>query len=272
MAVALAAGAILPLSLLFGDGFTRMGRVSSFLEWIWITAVLTHLLPGSGAYWPGTGSKQAVPLVLLAMAALSGEKERSGRICCALFWMAAAMLAAISLAAVGKVETQWLAPEPGEWNAGLIITLLLPALTGALLPETKGKTGVTIAVGALAIGFAALLQGTLSTPVARSLTGPVYELGRSIGNGGFEILVSVAMTLGWYTLCAMLLQVAAVFAGQWGLKEGGARILASASSAVMLLFGLRIDGRILTGTSLVMWILMPMLFQKNKSKKGEKSA
>lgn len=269
MAAALAAGAMLPLSLLFGDGFNRMGRIISILEWAWLALTLAYLLPASGEYWPGTGSDKAVPLVLLALAAVSGGKVKSARAGSALFWLAAIMLVGIGLAAAGQTETAWMTPEPGEWNAGLIVTLLMPGLTAALLPEAKGKANAAVWVGVLAIGIAALLQGTLSIGVGLGAAAPMYELGRGLG-GGFEILASVAVTLGWYGMCSLLFAASEQFLRQCGMRGKPARILTLAVVTVLILFGVKISGKILTGGSLVMWILLPMLYSKNKSKKDEK--
>lgn len=270
LATALAAGAILPLCLLFGDGFCRMGKFASFLEWIWAVLILARLLPASGAYWPGQGAELVVPLVLLTMAALTGGKERSARVGSSLFWLAGLMMAAVGLAAVGNLETKWMAPEPGEWSAGLIVTLLLPALTSALLPEGEGKTGTVLWVGVIAVAAAAILQGTLSVSVALAAEAPLYELGRGLGNGGFEILVSVAATLGWYGFASFLFEVAAVFAEQWGTETRTGRILTWTAASALIAFGVTPDGRIATGGSLAMWILLPMLHPKNKLKKDEK--
>ena len=267
MAAALAAGAILPLNLLFDDGFHRMGKFASFLEWGWMVLILARFLPASGAYWPGQGSGLAVPMTLLVLAAFAGGKEKSARTGSTLFWLAGLMLLAIALAAVGQIEPRWMAPVPGEWSAGLIVTLLLPALSSALLPEEEGKSGTVLWTGVIAVAAAAILQGTLGTTVAMNTAAPLYELGRGLGKGGFEILVSVAATLGWYGLASFLFEAAAAFAEQWGTEARTGRILTLAVSAALIALGVTIEGRIATGGSLVMWILLPMLHPKKIKKR-----
>ena len=269
MAAALAAGALLPLNLLFGDGFHRMGKAASFLEWGWAVAVLAHLLSGAGAYWPGNGSALAVPLVLLALAAMAGGKEKAARAGSTLFWLAGVMLLGVALAAVSQIQVEWLVPVPGEWTAGLIVSLLLPSLASALLPGC-GKAKTVLWTGVIAVAAAAILQGTLCASVAMGEDAPLFELGRGLGNGGYEILVSTAATLGWYALTSLLFEASAVFAEQWGMEKQSGRSLSFGAAAIGLVLGMKLDGRILTGGCLLMWILIPMLHPKNKMKKDEK--
>lgn len=262
MAAALAAGAILPLSLILGGGFGRIGRVLSFLEWSWMVVILSQLLPASGAYWPGEKAELVVPLVLLAMAALSGGTERTARVCNTLFWITGVVAAGILLGSAGKLETQWLKPEPGNWDSGLIVTLLIPGITGALVPEEKGKAGAVLCYGILAIVLAAVLQGMLSIPVAQASDGAMYELGRGIGQGGFEVLVSAGMTFGWYGLAALLFRTAAEFGEKWGIGDRVARCLGFVCTGTLLLLGLKVDEVVMVGVTLGMWILAPMLHMK----------
>lgn len=267
MAVALAAGAILPLGLLAGGGFQQMGKSLSLLEWLWMMAVLAHLLPWAGDYWPSNASSLAVSLTLLGLAAVAGGPERSARICCCLFWVSGLMFAGILLASVKEVEFQWLTPEPGEWSGELIVTLLLPALCALFDRRESGDVSASVVVGVLAVGLGAVLQGTLSAAVALKESAPFFELGRSIGSIGFEPVVAVTMTLGWYCLCSLLFQTSVGFAKKRGIAEGKARIVTLLVTGALLLAGLEINGRALTGISLVLWVLVPMLHPKNKIEK-----
>lgn len=271
-ATVLAAGAILPLCLLFRDGFHRMGKVVSFLEWIWAMAVLGNFLPHAGSYWPGNASEIVVALALLAMAALAGGGEKAARAVNVLFWLWVLMIVPIALAAIGKIEPEWLAPVPGEWSAGLIVALLLPTLTSALVPEGSGKGKTVLTVAAIAVAAAAIMQGMLSPAVAGAVKAPLYELGRGLANGGYEILASVAATLGWYGFASLLFESAVKIAEQIGLNGKTGRIITFLPPSCWILMGLRLNGKAAIVGCLVGWILMPMLHQKIKSEKGEKSS
>lgn len=262
MASALAAGAMLPLTLLTGEGLRRSGKAAALVQWLWAAAVLAHLLPAAGDYWPSEGSALAVPLVLLGLAALSGTEERTARICSTLFWPAALMLLGILAAAIGKIRVEWLAPRPESWSAELIVILLLPGLA-ATFGELPGKGISTVTILAtVAAGLGAVLQGNLSPAVATSHKAPFYELGRSISGVGFEPLAAVAMTFGWYCLTCLLFRSAVSFLEKWGISPGYGKLITLGTCGTLLKMGLRINGRALVGLSLVLWILAPMLRKK----------
>lgn len=269
MVTALAAGAMLPLSLLVTDGFERMGKLVSFVEWIWAGVVLTNLLPASGHYWPAKGSELAVPLILLALAAFSGETERLGRACSSLCWLAGGVFAVVALSALGKLEPAWMEPVRGTWSPELMVTMLLPALGPAVCPQSKGKTGVVLAVAALAVGISALIQGCLGVGVGRNVAAPMYEVGRTLGSA-YELLVSVGVSFGWYAAACLLLSCAGAFGENWGLTARTGRYGAAVLASILILLNLKIKGTILVGGCLLGWILLPLLSRENKSKKEEK--
>lgn len=256
MAVLLAAGAMLPLTILAGDGLRRISKPEAALELVWIGLVMGSLMDVSGANWPGSRSEIVVPLTILALAVATGKKEKNERACCTVFWITVIPAILIFGAMTGMVEPGWLKPEPREWSAELVAALLLPAL-GTYEKNTKVKTGLATAVMA---GFlAVIIQGGLGIVQAESERSPLYELGRCIGNGGFEIIVSIVLTLSWYGFAALGMRSAERFGVKSGLSEMQTRVVAGGFAAVMVLTDRRIEGWILIGGCLILWALVPIL-------------
>ena len=267
MAVLLAAGAMLPLTVLAGDGLKRITKPEALLELVWTGVVLGTLIKVSGVNWPGSRSNIVVPLVILGLALASGNRERSIRSCATLFWVILIPGILVLGNLIGQVEPKWLTPEPGNWTAGLIVTLLYPALNG-----TVNGTGVKTALitTVFAAGTALLIQGGLGIGPAGTMDSPMYELGRCIGDGGFEIIISVLLTLGWYGFASMGMRAAEYFGERNGLTEAKSRTGVFAIAALIVISGIEIGEWVLVSGCLILWILIPLLHPKNKSKKHEK--
>ena len=256
MTVLLAAGAMLPLTVLAGDGLKRLSRIEGAVELLWTGIVLGTLLRVSGANWPGKGSELAVPLTLLVLALATGDREKSLRACTGLFWIVLipAILAAGTVAA--KAELGWLTPEPNSWTGGLIAALLLPALNGA---DDGSRNGIPAGVALIAAVLGVVIQGGLGIKAGEELASPLYELGRCIGNGGFEIVISVILTLSWYGFAAMGLRAAGRFGEIVGLEEGKGRFMVFVAAAAVCMSGREISDWILISGCLILWVLLPLL-------------
>ena len=274
LAVLLAAGAMLPLTMLFPEGWRNMGRVVSLIQAVWISVVLAELIRTSGACWPGGKGEWVVPLTLLAASGLAGTGEKAARICATLFWLLAALYLPILFGAAAQLEPEWLEASAQEWNAELLVTLLLPGLSGSWLSNQKGKLSVVVGLGVFAVVVAALIQAVLSVKVGMQVRDPLYEVGRTLRMGGisrFEPLVSVAKTLGWYGLCSYLIRSGTSLAGKCAIPEKWAGWGIVAVSAGVILFTSGVDGRVLIGGCVALWILAPMVCEK-RSQKTRKSA
>lgn len=264
MAVLLAAGAMLPLAALAGDGLKRISKPEAALEWIWLGVVMGTLMGVSGANWPGSRSEIVVPLTIIALAVITGSEEKSVRACCTLFWIMIVPVILILAVMTSKTDPDWLKPEPGTWTGGLIAALLLPALEGTGRAD-DGKRALSVAVMA---GFlAVIMQGGLGTEQASVADSPLYELGRCVGNGGFEIIVSVVLTLSWYGFAALGMRSAERFGAQIGLLGIQSRAGAGIIAALMVLAERQIEEWIIIGGSLILWVLIPILHPKKINRK-----
>ena len=245
--------AFLPLSLLVRGKQRKVGRTFSFLRWIWLLVVLSQLLPHASAYWMGGG--KAVPLTLLALAAWGASGERAERTGNVIFWLTLPVLVLFSALAVQKIETVWLMPEAGEWSAGLIVGLLLPALPGKA-HNLKGR--MLAIIGITTVGLAMLIQGCLSLRVAQIEEAPLYTVGRTVG-GGVEILVSVGITLSWYALCNTMIDSATALTENMGIAHKWGRWLSALVTSVLIVGDCQISGIILVLSCLLLWIILPLI-------------
>ena len=253
VAMCCAALAFLPLSLLARGKRRNVGRSYSFLQWIWMLVVLSRLLPNASAYWMGGG--KAVSLTLLALATWGARRERAERAGNVIFWLTLPVVGIFSALALQKMETVWLIPAAGEWSAGLIVGLLLPALPGKQ-HNTDGKTLATIGISA--VGLTMLVQGCISLPVAQIAEAPLYTVGRTVG-GGAEILVSVGMTLSWYALCSMMIDSATAMTVNMRIAHKWGRRLSALITSVLIIGDCQISGIILVLSCLLLWIILPLI-------------
>lgn len=242
----------------------RSGKVCAVLRWIWITIVLSQTAHWVMMYWKDYESYEAIPLSLLALggwAAAKGDKviKRVGGI---LFWGLLILLAAIGVSAARDVKIVnlrpvWTVPD-GTFLAALLIPCIILSQSGK-----NHNRGEGIALWAYAIGVSVVITGVLSLRVARQMQSPVYELGRSVSVLGFveriESLVAAAMTLGYFILMGCLLGSAGEAAGNVEKKwyKPGVWISVAAAGG-LLIWGIRINGIVLAGGIVLLWICWPL--------------
>lgn len=240
----------LPLCLLIRP--KKLGRGLAFLEWLWLIAVLSRLLPNAASYWLGGG--KTVPLTLLVLAAWGVKGDAPVRGGNVIFWLILPILGIVALLAIPKVEPMWLTGKTGDWSSGLMVALLIPALVRR--SGDVQRKGIAM-VGITAIGLSLLIQGCLSLPVAGE-TAPFYLVGRTIG-GGVEILVSVAMTLSWYALSSLMISCGTELLKETGIPGEWGRWITALFAGIVIVIGYEIKGMILVAGTIFMWFLIPIL-------------
>ena len=255
----LAAFIVLPLSLLPKD-WSNLNKPMATIQIGWLGAVAGSMLAQSGAYWP-SDNHWAVPLTILALAAWTGTAAAPRIGAVPALCMALLSIPTV-LSAVAHIEFAWLAPGLGEWPWGLTLALLLPNLPAG---GGSGRKGILYG-GLLAAGLSALVQGTISANVAGEVTDPFYQTARTLGY--LEPVVASAVTLGWYTMTAYLLQSAKIIAKESGMEELWASVLAVGTATIFVLTKRQLHTPFWTVLSAFLWVLNPFL---RKIKKIEKT-
>lgn len=255
-----------------GEG-VKNNRAVCAVEFIWFAVLLSQLLPLSASYWIGRKNEIVVPGVLLALGAY-GCTKRASRTAGVLFWVLIVMYLPVAVAGAKDVRVQWLMPENLQISFWVIPVLLLPCGAGVLGVRKKDTNWYPGIVVFAAIVWA-LTAGVLSPAVAALLSNPFRELSRSLTIGAasrFESVLSVAVTLGWFGLFSLLIRCCSVMLSVFGIRQTLAPWLSAAAAFALYLLGVEISGLFGAIAAVIVWVLLPLLAEKNFSKKREKSA
>lgn len=274
VAVGLAAGAMLPLTMMFSGGWRSMGKWVSGLQFLFLIVVMGYLVRAAGDYWPSGETGWAVPVTLLALAAVSAGGDKASRAGSAVAWLMILLAIPLLTAGAAQVRMDRLRPYRADWPSGLLVALLIPALGNVWNTEGTGSFSSRLGVALLAVVPAALAQGILSGTVARSQQTPFYEMARTmyLWGGRWEPLAAMAVTLGWYALCSFLTATACGFGTAAGIPEKWCPWLVFSAAAAFVWFRVQLNGVFVLVAALVLWVLTPMLHEIILPKKDEKSA
>lgn len=240
------------------------------LEYAWIILFLSQVIPISAQYWPGRGSTVVIPAVILLLAAYSNQ-NRPSAVAGVLFWVMVLLLTPILIAGAADVEPSRLAVRDMDLSALLIPTLLLPFAVRLIPTEQREGYGWYPWIILLAAVLFLVTNGVLSHPIASAEAAPFRELSRSLSFGSsarFESMVSVLITIGWFSLYSLLLRIAGVLGSRAGLTGNG---YINAAIAFGLSWLLSVPDVLLIGATILLWIILPMISGKNFSQKQKKS-
>lgn len=233
--------------------------------------------------WPTGNAFPVVPLVLLALAGAAAWNgaERASRTGGVVFWFVALLYAIILAAGVKNLHVGWMEPQWEIGNTMLVFVFLIP-VAALFLPREKGNGHFAVLPAVLFFGAAAALltAGALLPEVAKKMAFPFYEYSKSLSLLGvaerFEAFVSVALTMGYFSLLSLFLS------GAWHLAEEirtgcgrGGILFCSAVAAISLVFLPDILVQWLPSAALAFWGVIPFVAyaaQKIKVKKDEKIA
>lgn len=253
------------------------------LQIVWLVITLAALADWSADAWPTGGDFPVVPLTLITLAvfaALNGPVGGS-RVSGVLLWFLVLLYGIVLAAGSKNIKPGWLLPKWENPGVSMLFVLLLPA-AGVFLPREKGRTPLWVFL-AILLFFTALALwtvGTISPKVAGEVGWPFYESAKSLSLLGvaerFESLVSVAMTLGYFSLYSLLLCGVGNLAenlhpgwGRWGVIAGGV------AAGILVLLALCPAPVVLVIITLIAWGLLPVFgaFTElwKKSKKDEKT-
>lgn len=251
-----------------------MPRWIRLVQYAWLVVLIAVIAEQTALCWPSANGYPTIPLILLALAVLSAESgwKNASRASSIIFYIAVFLIGITTIAGLRDIHAEWLTPQIRKPDGLLLTVLLLPTVT-AIMPECgNGKSGTAwvilgaaVLISAWTAGIqsnAAQEQGYLEGVKGLSLLGVVER---------FESLVSVAMTLGWFSLLTLLLAAAGQCANDVLRKQETAGVWAAGIiAATVVLCGMHIEAwiaAICTATILVVLPILTILTRKIKSRK-----
>ena len=240
------------------------GVVYNVVQCLWLSVVLSQLLPYSADCWPtGEQTFPVVPMVLLVLATVSALKDSK---CTAsgisvLFWVVAFLLGVVLAAGAPEINSAYLVPKADVINAPMILAFLLPAAAGFLHRVKTGKLSLFLVV-ALGSIVAVWVSGILSPKIASITQWPFYEAAKSVQlfdvAKRLESLVSVGVTVGNYALYSLLL-CGVRNIGDKFQKGREAVIIGTGISGSLMLLKVIIDPGISVIICVILWLFLPLL-------------
>lgn len=260
---------------LVGRFGTAPSRWMRDLEYLWMICVLSWLLRKPSESWISETAYPAVPLILLALAALSAYRglSISARTGSCLFWLIALVFAGVIAAGAGEVETKELLKSGTGWDPVLPIILLIPALV-IYAREGSGKAlPAALRIGTFAVVISSLVVGTLSLEVAMISENPFREWVSGLSLVGtlqrFDALVSVALTMGWFALLSFVLCVAGRM--REGVNEnsyGKGVLFAAVSGGALMWLPIAYSSEMLLILCVILWFAAPIIWNMVTGKKN----
>lgn len=240
---------------------------SRFFRWIqalWLVVLLGVLTGQANMLWPEAKAFPAVPLVLLTVAALSALREVDGtaQVNTILFWIVAFLLLCVIAAGLSVVNVQHIMLRPTSLEIRHWWLFLIPALAMFFPKVRKSKVGAFIPF--MLIPLSIWSEAILSNELCAEAAWPFYEASKSVRISAvadrLEPLVSIGATIGYYSIYSLLLTIITSLIGND--RSGKRKIVVlglSASAALLIGRWLVIPGILVSGISLLLWIVVSII-------------
>lgn len=249
---------------------------------IWLAVISREIGGWTAQCWPTGNGFPLVPITLLVLATFAAwdGAERASRTGSVLFWFLVLLYGIILASGVQNLELAYLKPDIKLPSPLLIVVFLIPAAASFLPSEKRGSSIALGAVLLLSVAVSMLTAGTLSLQVAQSSRLPFYEFSKSLSLFGiaerFEAFVSVALTIGFFSLLAFLISAAGHLTERVLPGRGRAGVLITAGLAGTLMVLLpKIPALLLACLSIMLWGFLPLILAGyqgiKKSKKTQKN-
>lgn len=260
------------------------GKSLLLLQAVFCTVLLWQLALGTDSAFPDEATVPFVPLTLLCVCAYASFRGRRAcvRAVAVLFLLLMALYAFIFFFAAQKAELRRLLTLPEERSLLPYGVVLLVPFYGLYLYEPGlGHKKFPMVSGALFL-LLPLLASLLCDAVAGS-GGSFYTMAKSVEVLSFaqriEPLVSVLLTVGWFSALCLLSLSADRMLGALGLREGVGGALSCLAAGLGLLWKKPLPPGFLLGSGAVFCVLLPLLTQcfvvrkkgKNFLKKPQKN-
>lgn len=278
LAVGLVCSALCWSVFTLSEGKLQYKKWYCTLQLIWLTVVISEIARWTLYCWEDAGQSPVISLTLLILAAVSAWSggERASRVGSVLSWLMAGIYIIVLAAGAGDLNVRWMRPEMDAPSPELVFVFLLPA-TVLFLPgkKTKGKYALGLAI-LFSVVITLCTAAILSPAAAKKLDFPFYTFSKSLSLFGvaerFESLVSVVLTLGFFSLLSFLISAIGSLAEQLGKGGGRTGIIGSAILAgILLLLHNGLSGFMLAVLSVIFWGIAPLtavIFEKIKKSKN----
>ena len=211
------------------------------LQYLFLIPSLAFFTRWSQDAWPTGRDFPVVPLTLLFLAALASYRGAQGacRVSSVLFWLIAALYGILLTFGSKGLKMAYLKSAYGAVNMQFLFVLLIPAVI-RFIPREHSPilrwSGLLVGLAFVILSLWAV--GCLSAPVAKILPWPFYEAGKSVGVLGaaerLESLISVAATVGFFSLYSLLLSAAGHLGENIRSGLGGKAVVAAGAVCAML--------------------------------------
>ncbi len=277
--VQLLAGYDWKLTAIIGFGAALVGWLSlrskchwptwiSILQIAWLVVVVAEYMNFAGDSWPMAEAKKVIPVVLLALAAWSGQKGPavSARLAGILLLLSCVGYGLIFASGLTQMQTAWIgghAAVPASLGA---FVLLLPGAATCMPKHKIGKRGIVLLlVPTFAVLASVITCGSIH-PLRQTDYYPFYEMCRSLSLFGlaerFEALVCALLTVSWFSLLSLLLSCIGSQSQKISAGNGAIGIWISAVLAMgIFLANLHMEPTFLAAGSVIFWVLIPLLSQ-----------
>ena len=239
-------------------GSTRSRWIGA-VQWLWMLLVLSEFLHWTMLNWPNYRNYHVVPLVILALAlhSLGKGKGRAANVAVILLRVMVLLLGAVLISGIREVHWVNLEPQWKMQTANYIVVLLIPAMVmGKTL--RKGKWQMPL----LGLVVSVITSGVLSLHFIARCDAPFYEMSRNVSLLGignrYESLAATGLTMGYFVLMTLLLQVTAD-AWEQNRKAKHGLWISGVFAGLVFLSGMRINSRLLAMGTLIVWVAMPIL-------------
>ncbi len=240
-------------------------RWVAVVECLFLAVVASLVLQMAANAWPHSGANGFVPVTLLALSVIGAGKgaKAAARVGVMLMWILLLLFVAMIAGGVGNVRAERIALWSGPSAGYTYLVALLPGVA-CLLPRWEGKCKCLWLLPVFAAVMSVLVIGTLSAPVARSQTNPLYEYGKSLSLLGvverYEAFVSVALTLSYYAMLSFLMSAVNHLGNR--LLGADKTMLAVAAGAILLMNVPLESAYPLAVGALVLWYIIPVIMHK----------
>lgn len=235
------------------------------LQYVFLILTLAAFAGWSQDAWPTGRDFPIVPLTLLFLAVLASYRGAQGacRVSSVLFWLIAALYGILLSFGSKDLEAAYLMPAYGPVNMQSFFILLIPAVM-QFIPRDHSQIlrWSGLAVGTVFVILALWTTGGLSAPVAKVLDWPFYEAGKSVGVLGIaerlESLISVAVTVGFFSLYSLFLSATGHLAENVRHGWGGKGVVAAGvTAAVLTCIPVRIPAVTMVTFGILLWGILP---------------